>query len=200
MQNHKFIIAASLAFALAGCGSIGENSSLYSVNQPVVTRTNFAIDLNIDSNGISPAEKTRVTEWFEALNLGYGDRVALDFGGSYQSAAAKDDVAALAAERGMLLVKTAPVTQGQVYPGTVRVVVTRSEASVPNCPNWKNGSDTNFNSQTHPNYGCAVNSNLAAMVADPEDLISGKEAEADKNGSGNSAINTYRNKTSGGNP
>jgi pilus assembly protein CpaD len=200
MQKHKYIIAASLAFTLAGCGSIGENSSLYSANQPVVTRTNFAIDLNVDSNGISAPEQVRVAEWFEALNLGYGDRVALDFGGGYMSAAAKEDVATLAAQRGILLVNTAPVTAGNVVPGTVRVVVTRSEASVPSCPNWKNQSDTNFNSYTHPNYGCAINSNLAAMVADPEDLISGKEAGANETGSGNRAINTYRNKTSGGNP
>mgnify|MGYP000091334221 CR=1 FL=1 len=200
MQKHKYILAASLAFTLAGCGAMGENTSLYSTNQPVVTRTNFAIDLNVDSNGISAPEKARVSEWFEALDLGYGDRVALDFGGGYPSAAAKQDVADLAATRGLLVVKTAPVTQGNVYPGTVRVVVTRSEASVPDCGKWTKFSDTNYNSYTHPNYGCATNSNLASMVADPEDLISGKKADPNRNGSGNNAINTHRRRTSGGNP
>ncbi|MEE9433424.1 MAG: CpaD family pilus assembly protein [Sphingorhabdus sp.] len=200
MQKHKYIIAASLAFTLAGCGAMGDNTSLYSVNQPVVTRTNYAIDLNLDSSGVSGPEKTRVSEWFDALDLGYGDRIALDFGGGYPSAAARQDVANLAAERGMLLTATAPVTQGNVHAGTVRVVVTRSEASVPNCPNWSKYSDANYNSYTHPNYGCATNSNLASMVADAEDLVRGKEAGPNDSGSGNEAVNKHRAKTSGENP
>ncbi len=200
MKKHHYIIAASLAFTLAGCGAIGENASLYSTNQPVVTRTNYAIDLNMDSSGVSESEKVRIGEWFDALDLGYGDRIALDFGGGYPSAAAQQDVAQLAAERGMLLKKTAPVTAGNVLPGTVRVVVTRSEASVPNCPNWSKYSDTNFNSYNSPNYGCATNSNLASMVADPEDLVRGKEAGPDTDGRGNVAVEAYRNKRTGDNP
>ena len=110
------------------------------------------------------------------MKLGFGDRVALDFGDGYTSASAKQTVSDLAAKYGMLLSETAPVTSGAVVPGTVRVVVTRSTASVPNCPNWSKTTESNFNSANHPNYGCATNSNLAAMVADPEDLVRGRES------------------------
>ena len=175
----KIIAATALAFSLAGCGSMGANTSMYSTNQPVVERTNYAIDVNLDGySGIIGAERTRVADWFDTLKLGFGDRIALDYGDGSVSAAAKQQVASLAAEHGMVLAETAPVTVGYIAPGTARIVVTRSKASVPNCPNWEKPNDANFNSSNHPNYGCAVNSNMAAMVSDPEDLVRGRESTA----------------------
>lgn len=173
----KLILTASMVIALAGCGSIGDNTSMYSTNQPVVERTNYALDVNVDgSGGVSAFEEARIAEWFSAMKLGFGDRVAVDAGDGYASSGAKQAVARLAAKHGMLINDTAPVTPGAIAPGTARIVVTRSKASVPNCPNWSKTTETNFNSANHPNYGCAVNSNLAAMVADPEDLVRGREA------------------------
>jgi pilus assembly protein CpaD len=173
----NIILAASMAFTLAGCGGIGANTSVYSTNQPVVQRSNYAFDVNSDASGGIPAfEQNRVEEWFQAMKLGFGDRVAVDYGDGYGNAAAKQAVADLAAKYGMLISDTAPVTVGNVAPGTVRIVVTRSSASVPNCPNWSKTTEANYNSSNHPNYGCATNSNLAAMVADPEDLVRGRES------------------------
>jgi len=56
------------------------------------------------------------------------------------------------------------------------VVVARRRAFVPNCPNWSRPSQPDWNNQSMSNYGCSVNSNLAAMIADPQDLIHGREA------------------------
>ena len=52
-------------------------------------------------------------------------------------------------------------------------VVTPGSARVPNCPNWTT-SNLDSAALNDSNYGCAINSNLAAMVADPMDLIHGK--------------------------
>lgn len=199
MMKTKFLIAATISFGLAGCGAMGANTSVYSTNQPVVERTNFAIDVNANgSSGIVSSEKTRLGEWMNALQLGYGDRVSIDFGGGYATDTVVDDVAELANAHGVLMSDTAPVTAGQVIPGTVRIVVTRSTASVPGCPNWSKTTESNYNSSTHPNYGCAVNSNMAAMIADPEDLVRGKESENLDRSSGKKAIDAYRTKKVGG--
>lgn len=199
MRNLKFLITGGLGLILAGCGSLGSNTSMYSVHQPVVERTNYAIDVNVDGNGISADEQRRIGEWFDAIQLRYGDRVAIDYGSDYLSASAKDAISDAVAERGILLGDTAPVTTGQVIPGTVRVVVTRSTASVPTCPDWRTKSDSNFNTSNHSNYGCSVNSNLAAMIADPEDLVRGRKDTALDSNSGTKAVNTHRTKTNGGN-
>jgi pilus assembly protein CpaD len=177
----KIIATTALAFCLAGCGSMGSNTSMYSTNQPVVERTNYAIDVNLSGyDGVSMIEQQRVSEWFEALQLGFGDRIAVDYGDGPGSDVAEQQVTDLAVEHGMVVVKTAPVTAGAIAPGTARIVVSRSTASVPNCPNWEKPNDANFNSSNHPNYGCAVNSNMAAMVADPEDLVRGRKARINR--------------------
>lgn len=160
---------------------MGTNTSMYSTNQPVVERTNYAIDVNLEGyGGVSATESQRVSDWFDALKLGFGDRIALDYGDGTANTAVRRQVGDLAADHGMILEETAPVTAGNIAQGTARIVVTRSTASVPNCPNWAKPNDANFNSSNHPNYGCAVNSNMAAMVADPEDLVRGRKSSLRK--------------------
>lgn len=199
MRNIKFLTAASISMTLAGCGSLGSNTSMYSVHQPVVERTNYAIDVNADSSGIPAEEKRRLSEWFDAMQLRYGDRVAIDYGSSYASIATQQAISDAAADRGILVSDTVPVTSGQVAPGTVRVVLTRSTASVPSCPDWSTASDSNFNTSNHSNYGCSINSNLAAMIADPEDLVRGRKDNVLDSNSGTKAVNAHRAKTTGGN-
>jgi pilus assembly protein CpaD len=97
----------------------------------------------------------------------------------------------------MLITQTAPKTTGAIAPGTIRVVVTRSQASVPSCPDWSTTTESNFNAGNHSNYGCATNANIAAMVADPEDLVRGRESSRLDRNSGKAAVNAYKNKTGG---
>jgi pilus assembly protein CpaD len=197
MRNIKFLTIAGLTVALAGCGTLPTNTSMYSVHQPVVERTTMAIDVSADSSGIPANDQRRMTEWFDGLELGYGDRVAIDYGDGYANASAAKFVAKAAAERGVLMSDTAPVTAGQVAPGTIRVVLTRSTASVPTCPDWSSNYENNYNAGNHSNHGCAINSNLAAMVADPEDLVRGRDNKKLDTNSGKNAVNTYRAKTGG---
>ena len=80
-----------------------------------------------------------------------------------------------------------------IQPGTVRVVVTRARASVPGCPNWSIPSQPNFDNASMSNFGCSVNANLAAMVANPEDLIHGREGSSVVDSeTAAKAVNSYR--------
>jgi pilus assembly protein CpaD len=167
-------LALSLSLGLGACAVPQDaNRSLYSVKQPVVERNNFTLDLASNADGLPLPEQSRLAEWFEAMDLGYGDRVAID--SAMASEAVGSDVAAIAGRYGILLSDGAPVTPGFVEPGRVRVVVTRSRAHVPGCPEWTDQFASNLNNVTAPGYGCAVNSNLAAMIADPEHLLKGEE-------------------------
>lgn len=194
MQKVTFLIAASLG--LAGCGTLPANTSMYSVHQPVVERTNYAIDLASDGDGIGSADQKRLNEWFDVLDLRYGDRIAIDSGDGFGNEGAARDVGAAAAERGIMVTQGAPVTPGIIAPGNIRVVVTRSQASVPSCPDHRTQGQ-NFNAGNNSNYGCAINSNLAAMVADPEDLVRGRDNKRLDSNSGNAAVNAYKTKAGG---
>lgn len=195
MQKVTFLIAASLG--LAGCGTMPDNTSMYSVHQPVVERNNYAIDLASDGNGIASADQRRLNEWFDALELRYGDRISVDGGEGYAFAGAMQDVRAAASQRGVILADNAPATPGVIAPGSIRVVVTRSSASVPSCPDWSTTHENNYRAGNHSNHGCATNSNLAAMVADPEDLVRGRDSKRTDRNSGKAAVNAYKAKTGG---
>ncbi len=199
MTKTKFLMIATASLALSACGTMGTNTSMYSVHQPVVERTNYAIDVNANGGSLSVAETQRMAEWFDAMQLRYGDRVAIDYGTDYPSLAVQQTVSKLVAGHGLIVGDTAPVTPGAIGAGTVRVVVTRSSASVPSCPDWSTTDDRNYNSSNHSNYGCSTNSNLAAMIADPEDLVRGRKDTALDNNSGKAAVNAHRAKTTGGN-
>lgn len=70
---------------------------------------------------------------------------------------------------------------------------------MPNCPNWDRKSDANLANATAPGYGCAVNGNLAAMVANPEDLITGQTGTGETViMSSTKAIKSYREKANTG--
>lgn len=167
------MLAVSLAFGVTACGGMADNPTLYSTKQPVVERTNLTFDVTTSYDGLPVSEQARLDDWFEAMDLRYGDRLSLDDPSA--NSATQAAVAKLAAKHGILLAKGAPDTTGYVTPGQARVVITRSTASVPGCPDWSTKSDINYGNGTYSNYGCATNSNLAAMVADPEDLLTGKK-------------------------
>lgn len=185
-----------LALGLGACTSnsrgpltAANNPSLYSVHQPVVQHTNFVLDLDASGDGLSASERSRLIGWFEGIELRYGDQIFVEEPRDYPSPGARADVGQVLGEYGMLMQNGAPITNGNVAPGTVRVIASRATASVPNCPNW-NDPSLAPSTNTSANYGCAVNSNLAAMVADPNDLVRGRQGSV--NGSGNTATRAVR--------
>jgi pilus assembly protein CpaD len=171
MINKSILAALVPALLLGGCMGT-ENRGLESVHQPVVSKSNYALDLGVSAGALAAGEQQRLAGWMTTMRLGYGDRVAIDdpAGEGYR---VRGDVAAVIARYGLLLSEDAPVTPAPVTPGSIRVVVSRMRAAVPHCP------DTN----------------LAAMIADPADLVRGAPgAETTDTVLSYKAIDTYRKK------
>lgn len=195
-------LALSVVVSLGGCAGLTakNNNTLESIHQPVVERTNYTLDVATGSGGISLPEQRRLAGWFDAMDLRYGDRIAID--DPLASGATRGAVEAIASRYGILLSDGAPVTAGYVNPGTARIIVTRSTASVPGCSDWSKNTELALMNETSTNFGCAVNGNLAAMVANPEDLVRGARTTGDTAVmSSNKAIEAYRSAppTGGGN-
>ena len=179
--------------ALTGCevhrGQDRPGRGLAALNEPVVSRADYVFDAAAPGGGLPSTEAARLDGWFRGLELGYGDVVSVD---GVDAASARADVARVAGRYGLLIADGAPVTPGAIPPGAVRVVVTRTRANVPDCPNWSRPSVPNYSNELMSNYGCGVNANLAAMVANPGDLVSGREAATNDATVSNKAIESYR--------
>ena len=191
MRNRLAILL--LASAVAGCTTTQADQpsrGMSPANQPVVTRSDFAVDLSAPDGTLSPSEQARLDAWFASLGLGYGDVVYVD--GPYASAA-RADVARVTGKYGLLVTAGAPVTAGAIQDGAVRVVVSRTRATVPGCPNWDRPASPDFENHQMSNFACAISGNMAAMVANPGDLVHGREGEALVDGlTASKAIQSYR--------
>jgi pilus assembly protein CpaD len=76
--------------------------------------------------------------------------------------------------------------------GSIRQpVVAGDRAYVPGCPDWSSAGRDSA-ALTDSNYGCAVNSNLAAMVANPQDLLHGKVDTGTDSDSATRAVKAWR--------
>ncbi len=190
MRSKLLLIAAGTA--LAGCQNMHDvpRAGLSAVNVPVVTSADYVFDAAAPGGALAPGEGQRLDGWFQGLGLGYGDTIYVD---SAYAPAARAQVAAIAARYGMLVAAGAPVTTGMVPPGSARIVVARRRAVVPNCPNWSDRSSPDWDNKSTSGFGCSVNANLAEMVADPQDLVHGREGTGVGDPlTGAKAVNYYR--------
>ncbi len=196
--------ATSLALSLCVALTLGASPAsarkvergVEPAHQPVVERTDFVFDVIADpAGGLSASEQSRLSAWFRALDLRYGDHVSLTSARAKGVPALNDAIGTVVARYGLLVEGEAPITAGEGPAGGVRVVVSRSVASVPGCPSWKDRSEADFAGGLSDNYGCATAGNLASMIADPRDLVEGREAAIDPKGAvSGRAIKAYNDK------
>ncbi len=191
MSKPLLLLALTAPLLLPACAAV-QNRGLESIHQPVVSRTDYVFDLATDNGALQRGEAQRLVGWLSTLRLSFGDKVAVD-DPSGTAAAAREEIAGVVGRYGMMLADQAPITAAAMAPGTIRVVVSRSVASVPNCPDYGHMRFNRFEAATSSNFGCSTNSNLASMVARPEDLVRGQPGSGTSDpATGNKAIQTLR--------
>lgn len=153
------------------------NRGMESEHQPIVSRTDFTFDVVTAPHGLATGEAQRLAGWFDGLALGYGDTVTLADPSGWHGDSASDGVGMVLSRYGMLLSGNgAPIEAGRPPAGSVRIVVSRAVARVEGCPDWSRGNYSGFDNATMSNFGCAAAQDLAAMIANPQDLVEGAHA------------------------
>lgn len=173
MIDFRLALMASLV-ALVACGPV--NRSVESVKTPEMQTAMLTYDVRFDDgNNVSTGDRAALEQYLASIRLGYGDRVSVDDPVPTGAAARRNVVAGVVARFGLFLEDAAPVTQGQLLAGSARVVVTRSRLDVAACPDWRRPSNPELSASAMSNYGCAGRGNLAAMIADPNDLVAPRQ-------------------------
>jgi pilus assembly protein CpaD len=175
--------ALAILFAASACGPA--NEGLESVHQPIVQRADYEYDLRpADFMEAGSPSLARIDDWFDQASLRFGDRLSFD---PATAPYVSEMIAQVASDRGIGIVRQPGIGAG-APPGTIRLVVSRTRATVSGCPDWS--SETS----TLSNYGCAVNGNLATMVADPNDLIRGRAAQGADPADAVKSVGAWRNR------
>jgi pilus assembly protein CpaD len=198
MKKLHTLTLLALTATLGGCmggGSPGSNNrSLDSVHQPIVSNQIFNFDVATLGGELPPSEQGRLDGWFDAMGIAYGDRIAVEDPSLYGKGAATAQIRRMVERRGLMISEAVPVTAGAVAPGYLRVTITRASARVPGCPDWARRNSSSDVNATSSNYGCAINSNLAAMVADPNDLIKGSRNETPDPSAATKPVRSFRDR------
>ncbi len=196
MTKRPLLLACLIpVLVLAGCVGT-QNAGVESVHQPVVSRTDHVLDLAASGGRLAAGEQQRLGGWLAGMQVGYGDRIALD---DSADADTRDTVAAMIAGYGLLLTDTAATATDPRPADTIRIVVSRATARVPGCNDWSRDSSVDYDQHTSSFYGCSVNGNLAAMVANPRDLVRGASGNGlNDPATAFKAIDAYRKAAPGG--
>ncbi|MCR9219045.1 MAG: CpaD family pilus assembly protein [Alphaproteobacteria bacterium] len=163
-MRRRTILAGAALLLLAGCGATkldrGASEGGSEIRLDTVRSERLVGDLTV-------AQAAEAAERFlTSIDFGYGDRLIVQGG---EEPARRRLAEALAAPgRSVTALAGPPDGRG------LRLTLERTVATPPTCEDWSDPPTGDFSNLPRRNVGCATLSNLARMVADPNDLAAGR--------------------------
>lgn len=168
---HPMLLA--LLFGLAACAAEYSKSEAPTALRVDGTQSRQEIAFTAGSAALTPSEVRKINDWVLSGGIRPADRVAIAAGGSPALAQART-----AAISQVLLrwgIVATPQRFTDVAANRAVVNVGRYAVTLPTCPNWSQSLQWEFTNAYTSNYGCADATNLGLMVANPGDLVSGRQ-------------------------
>lgn len=196
-MKQRLIVPLALALALGACATqptpaeipMSDTAKSLTVER---VRVQLATAFAPGRSDLSVAEAERLETFIDQAGLRPDDKAYIAVATSDPLARSRvQHVSALLAQRGIGVVPVAPPASG-VGPNRVLLMADRYVVKAPSCPNWTDSSATPHTNTPDSDFGCATQSNLALMVANPRDLVVGRTlapADADQ---ATGAIERYR--------
>jgi pilus assembly protein CpaD len=195
----SLICVAALAAALGGCkhGDDGSRVAGWTLVDPterhpiVVSQQPQTMSIRVarGSSGLSGQQKNEMLAFahrWRAQDAGNSKLViAVPSGSANETAAmsAVHEIRQILSDNGFsetAIVVEVYSNEGVAQP-PIRVSYHRYVAEAPNCGQWTTNLAIDRQNLPHPNLGCTTQKNLAAMVANPADLL-GPRSETDRSG------------------
>ena len=193
--------ASCIAFAtMAGCGTIAGTTDpnlpmRAEEMHPITVRAAQAemeISVNPNSMALLRVDETRLRAFAASYRTrGHGPMIVWvpsDTPNAMSANMVLADVHAVLTEEGLHPDNVASrpyVTDENPAWAPLIVRFTRYEADASPCGDWSESYSQRFNGNTTPNFGCATQNNLAAMISEPADLVGPRDmtpADANQRG------------------
>jgi pilus assembly protein CpaD len=183
--------ALAVALSAGACQSFDER---YQASLPVDQRLPFQVstevallDVQTDGRGrLTGQSQVEVERFLRAYKTDGSGALEIQTAGGSRATAAEGQIRDIASISGIprnrIALTSYAATPGQ--PG-LRLAFARYTASVPACDvmDWSQDLDVTVNNTAYPSFGCATQKNIAAMAADPRDLVEARpmdEASAER--------------------
>ncbi|MBX4929474.1 CpaD family pilus assembly protein [Rhizobium binae] len=207
-----FVTAAVSMAILSGCAgphdqlTTGGIPDDYRARHPIiVTEAEQTVDIPVASTDrrLTIAQRDLI-RGFAAnyISRASGPVYVLSPEGSPNSAAAhqlRNQVRAELASRGIAsskIINTSYAAAGAGDAAPIRLSFTGTTAITTQCGQWPKDISNDFANQNYYNFGCATQNNLAAQIANPEDLVAPRGMTPIDAQRRNNAIQEYRTTTS----
>jgi pilus assembly protein CpaD len=194
-----FRAAAILSIMVAGSCSVANTGTTISedgaANHPITVEPSYR-DLKVQFTGGDEGMNAEDTIKFDAFVTDYRTHGNGSLGISVANGPAAHAAITYFAERAAssgisrdkILVSTHDVANGD---NRVDVSYISYKASADSCSDWSEDLSFTMENQTSKNFGCAVQHNIAAMVADPRDLLGPREASSPDTARRQTVIDLY---------
>lgn len=182
-MNVKLIFTAAAAALATGCAGAwnGPDQALTVAEEHPISVDSQVVALTLDiagsRNGLTALDKARLRAFADSyLNSGHGliaisapSGTSADATGEALAASARDFLVQTGVDATMFA--DSVYSAGDDRGGAVVLSYAHYVATPSACGNWSGMKGRDFANLRSPNFGCASQNNLAAMVADPRDLM-----------------------------
>jgi len=183
------IFAIPVALAASACSSSFDERYQAALpidpRHPIEVKSEVAL-LNVATDGagrLSPQSRQQVAGFFNAYRSDGSGAIEIQTAVGGRAAAQTEgeirDIAAIyGIPRNYITVAGFAPEQGAT--ATTRLAYARYVASVPSCENadWSQNLSMTWDNTTYPTLGCSTQQNIAAMAANPRDLIEAQPMDA----------------------
>ena len=202
-MKRVFTIISLLAAAATMAGCLPQQSrwagnETAKRNTVEMVRVPHEVKFDAGNADMSDEQAAKLDAFLARINVGKYDRLFIDLPEGEDEAPAEADTErgnAVAAHLASLGhdVYAAPMPFGAAPEnGTVRIVVERYVVTPPTCPDWRQPAAPNYENAPSSNWGCSTTAALGLMVANPRDLIEGRDMGPQDAGVAAAAVRRYR--------
>lgn len=172
MRTKRTLLALGLTLLTGACAPVTTYTDAEGPKRLQLDSTTTQLDLHFPpgSASLSAVDAARLQRAAAIGAIAPSDRVTVAASGPpYLARERQASVSALLLHYGIVTVDGAQVAP----PNRAIVAVKRTLVTLPPCPNWSKRPYSDFDNQPSSNFGCATETNLGMMVANPSDLASG---------------------------
>jgi pilus assembly protein CpaD len=192
MRTNRSLLILALALFVGGCAPATSYTDAEASKRLKLDSATTQLNLHFapGTASLSPADAAHLREMAATGRIGASDRVTIATAGAPRLAEERiDAVSRLLLNYGIVTVAgSANLSVNQAV-----VEATRTLVTLPPCPNWSKVSSYDYGNQPSSNFGCATETNLGMMVANPTDLASGLPMGPSAGQPAAAAVNRYLN-------